>query len=60
MIIHGILAAFGVFDNLIHEMNEITANDTRRENKKVNWEKTNPTNYQNRGLGSTIYMERWR
>ena len=38
--IHGILATHGTFDKLIHEMDEITANDARRENKKVNWKKT--------------------
>ena len=62
MITHGILIAHGLFDRLIHEMDEITANDVKRENKKVKWEETrvfdnsNSARYQN----LSIYRERWR
>lgn len=61
-ITHGILLAQGTFDNLIHELDEITANDAKRVNKKVNWKKTKvfdnsvSARYQN----LTIYRERWR
>jgi len=61
-ITHGILIAHGTFDLLIHEMNEITANDAKRENKIINWKETkvfdnsNPGRYQN----LIIYRERWR
>lgn len=61
-ITHGILLSHGTFDRFIHEMDEITANDVKRENKKVNWEETkvfdnsNPGRYQN----LFFYRERWR
>jgi len=61
-ITHGILVAHGTFDNLIHEMDEITENDTRRENKTVNWKETkvydNPNRERSQNLA--IYRERWR
>jgi len=59
---HGILVAHGTFDNLIHEMDKITENDAKRENKKINWKETqvfdnsNPGRYRNLSL----YRERWR
>ena len=62
MITHGILIAHGLFDRLIHEMDEITANDAKRVNKKINWKETrvfdnsNPAQYQK----LAIYRERWR
>jgi len=61
-ITHGILVAHGTFDNLIHEMDEITENDAIRENKKVNWEKTRVFDNSNRGRHQNlaIYGERWR
>ena len=61
-ITHGILLAQGTFDNLIHEMNEITANDERRINKKVNWKETQVFDNSNsaRYQRLAIYRERWR
>lgn len=60
MIIFGILSTMGTWDSLIHEMDEITANDAKRQNKRVNWKKTKPTNHQNKGLATAIYRERWK
>lgn len=62
MIIFGILSTYGTFDNLIHEMDEISCNDARRENKKVNWKKTKVYDNSNRGKyqNLAIYLERWR
>jgi len=59
-ITHGILWTFGTFDNLIHEMNEITENDAIRENKKVNWKETRVFDNSNKRQNLAIYMERWR
>jgi len=61
-ITHGVLMAHGIFDLLIHEMDEITVNDAKRENKKVNWEKTKVFDNSNRGRyqNLAIYRERWR
>jgi len=61
-IIHGILSTFGTFDNLIHEMDEITINDAKRENKKVNWKETQVFDNSNRGRyqNLAIYRERWK
>jgi len=59
LITHGILLTYGTFDNLIHEMNEITENDIKREPKKVNWKKTKVFDNFNRGL-KIIYQERWK
>jgi len=62
VITHGILLTYGTFDNLIHEMNEISKNDAKRESKKVNWKKTkvfdnsNPGKYKNLAKS----RERWR
>jgi len=60
MITHGILVVYDTFDNLIHEMNEITENDALRENKKVNWTETKAFDNSNRGRALSIYQERWR
>jgi len=60
MIIHGILSIHGTFDNLIHEMNEITSNNTKRENKKVNWKETEVFDNSNHGRYTSIFAERWR
>jgi len=62
MIIHGILSAHGIFDNLIHEMDEITVNDTRQENKRVNWKETNFSDNTNKGRyqNLSIYRESWK
>lgn len=61
-ITHGILFAHGTFDNLIHEMNEISENDIKRESKKVNWKKTKVFDNSNRGRyqNLAICRERWR
>lgn len=62
MIIFGILSTIGTFDNLIHEMNEITENDAKRENKIVDWKETKVYDNSNRGRyqNLAIYRERWR
>jgi len=62
MIVFGILSTYATFDRLIHEMTEITANDFRRENKKVNWKETQVYNNSNKGRyqNLSIYRERWR
>lgn len=61
-ITHGILLTHGTFDNLIHELEEITANDDRKVNKKVNWKKTRVFDNSNKGRyqNLSIYRERWR
>ena len=61
-ITHGILLVYGTFDNLIHEMDEITSNDVNRENKIVNWKETQVSDNSNRGRHQnlSIYRERWR
>jgi len=60
-ITHGILVAHVTFDNLIHEMDEITENDVIRENKKINWKETQVFDNSNRGRyqNLVIYRERW-
>jgi len=62
MILHGILLTHGSFDNLIHEMNEITKNDAKRENKTINWKETKVYDNSNSGRykNLSIYRERWR
>lgn len=62
MITHGILVAYGTFDNLIHEMNEISENDVIRENRQVNWKETKVFDNSNsaRYKNLEIYRERWR
>jgi len=61
-ITHGILTPFGIFNSLIHEMNEISGNNIRRENKKVNWKKTNVFDNSQKAQYQklTIYREVWR
>jgi len=62
MITHGILATYGIFDKLLHEMNEVTANDSKKVSKKINWKKTKVCDNSNRGRyqNLAIYRERWR
>jgi len=62
MILYGILSTFGAFDNLLHEMNEITKNDIKRENKKVNWKETKVFDNSNKGRYQNLEIsrERWR
>lgn len=60
MITHGILLAYGRFDNLIHEMNEVIENDAIRENKKLNWSETITFDNSNRGRALSFYQERWK
>ncbi len=60
MIIHGILSAHGTIDNLIHEIKTIGDYDAVKIPREINWNKTKPTNHQNRGLGTSIYRERWK
>ena len=61
-ITHGILIAHGLFDRLIHEMDEITTNDVKRENKTINWQETKVTDNSNsaRYQKLAVYRERWR
>ena len=59
-ITHGVLVAYGTFDNLIHEMNEITENDAIRENKTVNWKKTRVFDNSNKRKNLAIYREKRR
>jgi len=49
MITHGILADFGTFDYLIHEIKVISENDAKREPLKINWEETEVFDNSNRG-----------
>jgi len=62
MILHGILASYGIFFSLLHEMNVLTENDTQRENRKINWKETQVYDNSNKGRyqNLTIYRERWR
>ena len=61
-ITHGIFMVYGTFDNLIHEMDKITANEPKQENKIVNWKETKVTDNSNsaRYQKMSIYRERWR
>lgn len=43
MILHGILAAYGTWDNLIHELNNITDFDAKKTNKIISWKKIDKT-----------------
>jgi len=60
MIIHGILAAHGTIDNLIHEIKTIGDFDAVKEPRKINWKKTKVYDNSNRGRKVSIYKERWR
>lgn len=62
MITHGILAAHGTFDNLIHEMDSISEFDAKKEPKKIRWNKTKVHDNSNRGQYKdlAIYRKRWR
>lgn len=61
-ITHGILTLFGMYDNLIHEMKEITENDSKSIAKKVNWKETKVFDNSNRGRYQklSIYRGKWR
>ena len=49
MITHGILVGGGVFDKLVHEINENSKFDTKRKYKKIAWEETKVFDNSNRG-----------
>ena len=59
MIIHGIFGGLGTFDNLLHEMDRITAHDAVKSNKKINWKETKHTHDSHSPRKLLIHTERW-
>jgi len=49
MILHGILATEGIFDWTIHEIKKISEFDVKKENRQINWHKTQVFDNSNRG-----------
>jgi len=60
MILYGVLSVYDRFDNLIQTINEITKNDIKQENKKVNWNKTMVFDNSNSGRYQNLIIHRER